>query len=119
MYAMVNVQQYQIVATAQSLTETEAAYVEQLEKNKLVEAAPEMPSTAPDTVSVSGTVMEIRSAVIDGWTHYYLLLDDGVWYDCSIADGELPVILNVGDAVVLQTAGTEGEIVRSFGAERG
>ena len=119
MYAMVNVQQYQIVATAQSLTETEAAYVAQLEKNKLVEAAPEMPSTVPDTVSVSGTVMEIRSAVINGWTHYYLLLDDGVWYDCSIADGELPVILNVGDAVVLQTAGTEGEIVRAYSAARG
>ena len=118
MYAMVNVQQYQIVATGQSLTETEEAYVAQLEKNKLVDAAPELPSTVPDTVSVSGTVAEIRSAVINGWTHYYLLLDDGVWYDCSISDGELPVILNVGDAVVLETAGTEGEIVRAFSAER-
>ena len=93
--------------------------MEQLTKNGLVDVQPEMPATVPDTVTVSGTIAEIRSAVVNGWTHYYLLLDDGVWYDCSIADGELPVILNVGDAVVLQTAGTEGEIVRSFGAERG
>ena len=70
------------------------------------------------SLSVSGTVAEIRSAVINGWTHYYLLLDDGVWYDCSIADGELPVILNVGDAVVLETAGAGDEIVRAFSAER-
>ncbi len=119
MYAMVNVQQYQIVATGTSVAECKDSYHQQLLKNNLVDAnASAAPSTVPDLVSVTGTIQDIRSAVVDGNTHYYLLLDDGSWYDISIVDSEVAAILDTGDDVTLDTSGAEEEIIQAFSLER-
>ncbi len=117
MYAMVNVQQYQIVATGNSVADCQSAYLAQLSRNGLVGGA--QPAAEPDTVAVRGVLAEIRSAVLNGWTHYYLLLEGGsVWYDLSAEDGELAAILNPGDEITLETAGSEGEIVRAYSVAR-
>ena len=112
MYAMVNVQQYQIVATGSSVAECQQSYLQQLVKNNLV-AQPELPSTVPDTVPLEGVVEEIRSSVIAGNTHYYLLIE-GKWYDVSIADAPESAILNVGDEVHLETSGAAEGIIAAY-----
>ena len=120
MYAMVNVEQYQIVATASTLAACEDNYVQLLRDAQILEeTVPEAPPTVPDTVFVQGTVTEIRSAVIDGNTHYYLLLDNASgWYVLSVNDAPLAAILNVGDSVAVETNGVDGTLIPGYGIER-
>ena len=77
-YAMVNVARYDIVATGNSVTACEQAYIRQLTE-KGVTQAEELPQT-----QVSGTVAEIRSAVLEGNTCYFIRLEgDDVFYSMS------------------------------------
>lgn len=59
-----------------------------------------------DSSAVTGVVTEIRSAVIDGNTTYYLRLEgDGAYYAVSAAESELAVILNKGDSIRANVSG--------------
>lgn len=97
MYAMVNVQQYQIVVAADSLEECERRYIEKMNSAGITEQPQQDPITEK---SVSGVIASVRSAVVNGNTCFYYQLQ-GVkgTFSLSIADDERAVILNVGDAV--------------------
>ena len=57
--------------------------------------------------TVSGKIAEIRSAVIDGNTTYYLRLDgESVYYAVSAAESEQAVILNTGDTIRAEASGS-------------
>ena len=102
MYAMVNVAQYQIVATGTTVSQCEQTYVRQL-SDKGITKPEEVPQTTAE-----GTVAEIRSAVLDGNTYYFVRLDgEQVFYSLSAAKNGLAVILNVGDKVTIEHAATE------------
>ena len=117
MYAMVNVQQYQIVATGTTVAETQQNYLQALKKNKLVdEVTPMLPTVSADTVKVEGSISEIRSAVIEGYTHFYLSVE-GQWYDVSIADAPIAAILSAGDKVSLSVAEEEGALRTAVAVE--
>ena len=106
MYAMVNVQQYQIVATGYSLKECQSNYYALLQHNNLV--TDEIILTPSNTESVIGTISDIRNATIDGNTIIYLQLEGGdVYYTVSVRDYPIAVILNVGDRVKLEYIPTE------------
>ena len=106
MYAMVNVQQYQIVATGYSLKECQSNYYALLQHNNLV--TDEIILTPSNTESVIGTISDIRNATIDGNTIIYLQLEGGdVYYTVSVRDYPIAVILNVGDRVKLEYISTE------------
>lgn len=113
MYAMVNVQQYQIVATGATVSECEANYKEMLARNNLV-SQEEITSD-----KITGVISDIRSAVLEGNTHYYIRLEGGsFYYVISLADSELAAVLNVGDEVIISSASGEGELRRAFSVER-
>ena len=96
MYAMVNVQQYNIVATGSTVAECEAQYHTLLSQNHIT-VTPQV-----ETVTLSGTVAEIRTAVIDGNSFYYFRLEGRApYYAVSAADSQQAVIVNPGDRVVL------------------
>ena len=98
MYAMVNVQQYQIVATGTSVEECQANYYKLLRQNKLDTG--EEPLLPADEETVVGTVVALRSAVIDGTTMYYVTLDGGnTVYSISAGELEKVILLNVGDYI--------------------
>lgn len=62
------------------------------------------PEELPQT-RVSGVVEEIRTAVLDGNTYYFLRLADGeVFYSISAAQNRDVVTLNVGDIVTIDHA---------------
>ena len=105
MYAMVNVAQYQIVATGTTVSSCEQTYI-QLLANKGITQPEELPQT-----QVSGTVAEIRTAVLDGNSYYFLRLEgDQVFYALSAAQNRDVVTLNVGDTVTIDHAlPAEGE----------
>ena len=107
MYAMVNVSQYQIVATGATVADCESNYRLMLARNGLIDRG-DTDITPSGQGQVTGTIAEIRSAVVDGNTWYYLRLQDGtVYYAISAADDKNAVILSVGDSVTITF--TEGD----------
>ena len=111
-YAMVNVQQYNIVATGNSVAECERNYVQLLGENN-IEVETEELST------VIGTITDIRSAVLDGNTRYFIQLNSADhYYMISIADANLCALLNVGDRVSVGTMSTDGELRNAYSVER-
>ena len=104
MYAMVNVAQYQIVATGTTVSQCEQEYIQLLSESGVTQTE-ELPQT-----EASGTVAEIRSAVLEGNTYYFVRLEgEEVFYALSAADNPTAVILNVGDRVTITHAASQEE----------
>ena len=120
MYAMVNVQQYQIVATGDTVADCQRRYHELLVENQILSdeeiAEPEPEEKA---IEVSGKVEEIRFADMDGNTVYFIRLEKGkAYYMVSAKDYPEAVILDVGDSVAVTHYPTEDELVEAVGFER-
>ena len=98
-YAMVNVAQYQLVATGDSVSACEQKYVQML-TDKGVTQVEQLPQT-----QARGKVAEIRTAVIDGDSYYFIRLEDEqIFYSISAAQDREVVTLNVGDTVTIDHA---------------
>lgn len=94
-YAMVNVERFEIAVFGSTVEECMAKYVNDLEK-KGVKVDVEI--AEPNTVS--GVIEDIRTAVKNGNTYYYIKLDAGdTYYSIAAAAQETVVILNKGDKV--------------------
>ncbi len=114
MYAMVNVSQYQIVATGATVADCEGNYRLMLARNGLIDQS-DTDITPSGQSQVTGAIAEIRSAVVDGNTWYYLRLQDGaVYYAISAADDQNAVILSVGDQVTVTFAEGEDKILSAY-----
>ena len=111
MYAMVNVSQYQIVATGSTVAECEANYRAMLLQNRLItdDQAEVVPGAADEASlrELRGTITEIRSAVIGGNTYYYyyLRLERGAGsavIRANAADIAVAPLLSEGDTVTVR-----------------
>ena len=104
-YAMVNVQQYQIVATGPTVEACEKNYLDLLVQHGIIS------KEAAERHDESGTVAEIRTAVLSGTSYYYVRLEGrSYYYVISAADCEEVVIIDVGDRVTVEYTGTEGSL---------
>ncbi len=114
MYAMVNVRQYQIVATGNSVAECEQQYIELLSSNNITQA-PQVEQNEK-----SGKIEDIRQAVIGGESYFYIKLEnDDVYYSVSASESEISVLLNVGDEIKLVYEEVEAsQIYLGFEIER-
>lgn len=111
MYAMVNVQQYNIVETGGTVAECEANYRRTLADNGLISDS-ESEAAPSDQEEVSGAIAEIRTAVLDGNSYYFLRLEgEDVFYAVNAAENPLAVILNVGDQVTVSYTAGEGSSI--------
>ena len=107
-YAMVNVQQYQIVATGDTVAECEQGYLALLSQNGVVDGNTGLSGTE----TVEGTIAELRSAVLDGNTVVFIRLTGSeLFYTVSALDQPLAVILNEGDRVAVTFRPGEGSIL--------
>ena len=98
-YAMVNVAQYQVVTVASTVSQCEQEYIRQLSDKGITETE-ELPQT-----EAKGTVAEIRTAVLDGNTYYFIRLEgEEIFYSISAAKNREVVTLNVGDRVTVEHA---------------
>ena len=119
MYAMVNVQQYNIVETGGTVAECEANYRRTLADNGLISDG-EAEAAPSDQEEVSGAIAEIRTAVLDGNSYYFLRLEGlDTFYAVNAAENPLAVILNAGDQVTIAyTAGEGGGILSGTSVTR-
>ncbi len=107
MYAMVNVQQYQIVATGTTVDECAANYERLLVENGILDGITQEPEPM-GTDTVSGVVVEKLSAVVGGNTHYYFRLEYGNdYYEISAATYPTSIIISEGDEVKITYTPTE------------
>lgn len=113
MYAMVNVQQYQLVASGTTAAECERNYVNLLAGSNLANGD-ELTGT-----SVKGTIADIRTAVIEGNTNVFIKLDtDDYYYVISVADTKLAVVLSIGDEVDITPSTDAGELRSAYNITR-
>lgn len=124
-YAMVNVQNYQVVAIGEKIAECTKKYVDTLKMNNIkidvdideIENATnnnnnEADEPETELLTKSGAIDDIRTAVIDGNSVYYIsLAEDNTYYAIKASDEEGVVILNVGDTVTVSYEKAEGGIV--------
>ena len=98
-YAMVNVAQYQIVATGTTVSACEQSYIQML-RDKGVTQTEQLPQT-----EAKGKVAEIRTAVIEGNSFYFIRLEgEEVFYSLSAAQNREVVTLNIEDTVTIEYA---------------
>ncbi len=112
-YAMVNVAQYQIVATGTTVSACEQSYIKMLAEKGITQAE-ELPQT-----EAKGRVAEIRTAVMDGSSYYFIRLEgEAIFYSISAAQNREVVTLNVGDTVAIEHAvaaeGSESSILDGY-----
>ena len=102
-YAMVNIQRYQNVAIGDTVPQCERAYVELLRDNGVALSG----STAQD--EVTGTIRKIAQTVVEGNSHYYILLEgsDDI-YDVSVEDFMNIILYDTGDQVTFGYVQEEG-----------
>lgn len=125
-YALINVANYnnnKMGVTGTDLSKCLASYIESLkEKGITVDINPDdvvTPGTnedkTPDTskLTASGTIADIRTAVMGGESYYYIKLDSNeAYFVIAASKDEGVVILNRGDSVTVTYSG-EGSIINA------
>ena len=98
-YAMVNVARYDIVAIGDTVPVCEQKYIQML-TDKGITQTEDLPQTEAE-----GEVAEIRTAVIEGNSYYFIRLEGKeVFYSLSAAQNRDVVTLNEKDTVSIQFA---------------
>ncbi len=119
-YAMVNVQNYQVVVTGEKISECTEAYVNTLKQNNIninvdidkIEDATQNDQESDGEITVKGTVTDIRTAVMNGESVYYIELDGkGVYYTVEASDAPMVVIMNVGDKATVSFEKQDGKLI--------
>lgn len=125
-YALINVANYnnnKMGVTGTDLSKCLASYIESLkEKGITVDINPDDVVTpganedkTPDTtkLTASGTIADIRTAVMGGESYYYIKLDSNeAYFAIAASKDEGVVILNRGDSVTVTYSG-EGSIINA------
>ncbi len=98
-YAMVNVQKYQIVAIGDSVSQCEENYLELLYSN----GVKKVKEDTREVMKVTGKITKVAQAVIDGTSHYYLMVEgsDDI-FDISVVDFIEVVRCEVGQTVTME-----------------
>lgn len=93
-YAMVNIEQYTIVSIGDTITECERNYISQLKDSHLVSSDSEVAGKA------SGVISKIAQVVVEGNTHYYMMLEGyNDIFDINVSEHIEIIKYNVGDSI--------------------
>ncbi len=105
-YAMVNIQKYQNVAIGDTVASCEQTYI------KMLKTGGGSSSNPQDTQKIQGVIKKIAQGVIEGNTHFYLVLEDSeLIFDVPLADFMEVLRYDVGDEISIEYS--QGEPVSS------
>ena len=109
-YAMIDIQRYQNVAVGDTLEESEKSYKKLLRANGV--SVDDGNGAKISDGSATGTISLISPVVIDGNSHYYVMLNgDDTLYDCPVASVVDIVRYKEGDSVTLNFASGGSSLV--------
>ncbi|HJA65007.1 hypothetical protein B5F07_00420 [Lachnoclostridium sp. An169] len=99
MYAMVNVQKYQIVAVGDTVSACEASYTNLMYENGIQEVEED----TREVQTVTGAVTKIAQSVVDGNSHFYLMVEgsDDI-FDVPVTEFIDIIRYDVGDVLTIE-----------------
>lgn len=106
LYALVNVEQYGLVATGSTQAEAMTAYRRLLSQNGLIKE--------DTTNKVNVTVKKIEKCVIDGNSWWYFLCSDNNYYRKSIADDQSILFIEENDTLEISFSESETPGIRNI-----
>lgn len=126
-YAMINVGQYTLGTTGSTLEECINNYVKVLSDNNIKvsvntdgidENMGSAGSNTEEKLTATGVITDIRTAVVNGNSVYYIKLDSAdCYYSVKAADAENIVLVNKGDEVTFTITTDEGSIIPASALE--
>lgn len=112
-YAMVNVGRYQIVAIGDTVAECEAEYARLMNQHGISTEG------GAGTQTISAKITEIRTAVLDGNSVYYLRLEgQSTMFVVPVNKYNEVVAYNVGDTVEIQYSPDESILTQIYSIRR-
>ena len=115
LYALVNVENYSIVATGETQAAAKQAYLQTLiERGIIEEKVEDVPET--ETKQVKITVTEVRLATVGGETVVYVSADDGIVYKGSLSDDETLILISEGQYLLVEYEETSHGKIRAIAA---
>lgn len=98
-YAMVNVEKYTVVAIGSTVAACEEDYIQQLKENGVAEVKEDK----IELKSVSGKIQRMTQAVVEGNSHFYLLLEgNDAIFDASVTNVMDIVRYQIGDMITME-----------------
>ena len=128
-FAMVNVQQYSVVAISPNedadLGDCLGAYITEMAKNGvMLDISGDLDNVGGDDVNaedrtvVNGTLTDIRTQTVAGTTYFYLSFDNSTYYRVAAALDSTAVLFDKGDNVNITVAKeAEGTVIPAFSAD--
>ena len=112
LYALVNVENYSIVATGTTQTEAKEAYIKLLVEEGIIddsELTPDDLVTEPpqDIKEVSVTVSDIRLITVNGESVMYITDENGILYKKNISEDETLLLVKMGDKLDVEYVDTD------------
>ncbi len=110
MYAFIDVQHYQIVATGATIREARENYTKRIE-DEIGGYGDTTPEPEPEDKTASGAISALESAVVNSKTHYYIMLegDARVYIVAVDLNDKLPFVKS-GDTVEITYYEKDGKI---------
>lgn len=100
LYALVNVENYAIVATGSTQTEAKEEYLKLLKQNGVIDELPEKEEIqSPNVAETNVEIVDINVYTVGGESVFYISASDGQIYKQRLCDDEGLIILRKGDAL--------------------
>ena len=114
--ALVNVENYSIVATGTNQTEAKEAYIKLLVENGILEEQAQIPNqpSEDELKSAQITVASINDMVVGGNSVIYLTDENGVLYKQTLAADESVILISIGDKITVKYTDTEIEMIKQI-----
>lgn len=115
LYALVNVENYAIVATGSTQTEAKEEYLKLLKQNGVIDELPEKEETqSPNVAEANVEIVDINVYTVGGESVFYISASDGQIYKQRLCDDEGLIILRKGDALNIKYKIDSENLVREM-----
>ena len=113
LYALVNVENYSIVATGSTQAEAKEAYIKLLKEEGIIDDSVEIPDknedtqTPAETKDVTVTVKQIRFMTLNGESYIYLKDENNVLYKMEVSEDESVLLIEENDKIDITYSDTD------------
>lgn len=113
LYALVNVENYSIVATGATQTEAKTAYIELMKQNGII-SGDVLPDNSDNYKTADITVSDVRLAAVNQETVVYITADDGTLYKRRLAEDESLMLIRSGDRLQIKYTDTANDRIKQI-----